>query len=128
MELSLLDEGRPCRGLFPPGDRRTRLAGARCGPSRDPTGLPEARPSPRRLPGVLSQRQERILSKVVQGYLEAGSPLGSKAIAADDALGVGPSTVRNGLAILEEQGLLTHPHTSAGRLPTDAGYRYFVDR
>jgi heat-inducible transcriptional repressor len=76
---------------------------------------------------VLSPRQERILGKVVQGYLEAGQPLGSKALAADSALGVGPSTVRNELAILEELGLLTHPHTSAGRIPTEAGYRLFVD-
>jgi heat-inducible transcriptional repressor len=77
---------------------------------------------------VLTPRQEQILGKVVEGYLEAGQPVGSKAIATDDALGVGSSTVRNELAVLEEQGLLTHPHTSAGRVPTDAGYRYFVDR
>jgi heat-inducible transcriptional repressor len=77
---------------------------------------------------VLSPRQERILELVVEGYLEGGQPLGSKAIAAESALGVGPSTVRYELAMLEEQGLLAHPHTSAGRVPTDAGYRYFVDR
>jgi heat-inducible transcriptional repressor len=77
---------------------------------------------------VLSPRQERILATVVEGYLESGQPLGSKVIAADLQLGVAPSTVRNELAMLEEQGLLAHPHTSAGRIPTDAGYRYFVDR
>jgi heat-inducible transcriptional repressor len=77
---------------------------------------------------VLTPRQERILELVVEGYLEAGQPLGSKAIAAESQLGVGPSTVRYELAMLEEQGLLAHPHTSAGRVPTDAGYRYFVDR
>jgi heat-inducible transcriptional repressor len=77
---------------------------------------------------VLTPRQERILELVVEGYLEGGHPLGSKAIAAESQLGVGPSTVRYELAMLEEQGLLAHPHTSAGRVPTDAGYRYFVDR
>jgi heat-inducible transcriptional repressor len=77
---------------------------------------------------VLTPRQERILETVVQGYLDAGQPQGSKAIAANPELAVGPSTVRNELAILEEQGLLSHPHTSAGRVPTDSGYRYFVDR
>jgi heat-inducible transcriptional repressor len=77
---------------------------------------------------VLTPRQERILELVVEGYLEGGQPLGSKAIAEEAALGVGASTVRYELAMLEEQGLLAHPHTSAGRVPTDAGYRYFVDR
>ena len=77
---------------------------------------------------MLSPRQELILSKVVQGYLDAGQPVGSKAIAADPAIEYGPSTIRNELAQLEEHGLLAHPHTSAGRVPTDAGYRYFVDR
>jgi heat-inducible transcriptional repressor len=77
---------------------------------------------------VLTPRQERILELVVAGYLDLGQPVGSKAIAGAAALGVGSSTVRNELAVLEEQGLLAHPHTSAGRVPTDAGYRYFVDR
>jgi len=77
---------------------------------------------------VLTPRQERILATVVEGYLESGQPLGSKAIAAHPELSAAPSTVRNELAMLEEQGLLAHPHTSAGRVPTDAGYRYFVDR
>jgi heat-inducible transcriptional repressor len=52
----------------------------------------------------------------------------SKTLAADPDLRAGPSTIRNELALLEEHGLLAHPHTSAGRVPTDAGYRYFVDR
>lgn len=75
---------------------------------------------------MLSPRQELILQRVVEEYLELGQPVGSKTLAAD--VGWGPSTIRNELAILEEQGLLEHPHTSAGRVPTDAGYRYFVDR
>lgn len=73
-------------------------------------------------------RQELILRKVVQGYLDSGLPVGSKTLAADPELGCGPSTIRNELALLEENGLLQHPHTSAGRIPTDAGYRFFVDR
>ncbi|WP_259311555.1 heat-inducible transcriptional repressor HrcA [Capillimicrobium parvum] len=77
---------------------------------------------------MLSPRQELILAKVVEVYLEAGQPVGSKAIAADAAIEFGPSTIRNELAQLEEHGLLAHPHTSAGRVPTDSGYRYFVDR
>lgn len=77
---------------------------------------------------MLSPRQEQILSKVVEGYLDAGQPVGSKAIAADPDVEYGPSTIRNELAQLEERGLLAHPHTSAGRVPTDAGVRYFVDR
>ncbi|HEY8585009.1 MAG TPA: heat-inducible transcriptional repressor HrcA [Capillimicrobium sp.] len=77
---------------------------------------------------MLSPRQELILGKVVAGYLDAGQPVGSKAIAADPEIEFGPSTIRNELAQLEERGLLAHPHTSAGRVPTDAGYRYFVDR
>jgi heat-inducible transcriptional repressor len=76
---------------------------------------------------VLSARQELILRKVVEAYAETGNPVGSKALAADPALDCGPSTIRNELAILEEQGLLAHPHTSAGRVPTDQGHRYFVD-
>ena len=67
-----------------------------------------------------------MLRKVVEEYLEAGAPVGSKALAVD--VQWGPSTIRNELASLEELGLLAHPHTSAGRVPTQAGYRYFVDR
>ena len=76
---------------------------------------------------MLSPRQELLLGKVVDGYADAGQPVGSKALAADPEVGCGASTVRNELAVLEELGLLAHPHTSAGRVPTDSGYRYFVD-
>jgi heat-inducible transcriptional repressor len=75
---------------------------------------------------MLTSRQELVLRKVVEGYLEGGLPLGSKALSVD--VQWGPSTIRNELASLEERGLLAHPHTSAGRVPTEAGYRYFVDR
>jgi heat-inducible transcriptional repressor len=77
---------------------------------------------------MLTLRQESILRKVVEGYLRGGHPVGSKTIAADPELQCSPSTVRNELALLEERGLLAHPHTSAGRVPTDAGHRYVVDR
>jgi heat-inducible transcriptional repressor len=75
---------------------------------------------------MLTSRQELVLRKVVEGYLDAGLPVGSKALSVD--VQWGPSTIRNELASLEEMGLLAHPHTSAGRVPTEAGYRYFVDR
>jgi len=77
---------------------------------------------------VLTPRQELLLSKVVEGFNATGQPVGSKALAADPDVSYGPSTIRNELAVLEERGLLAHPHTSAGRIPTDSGYRYFVDR
>ena len=77
---------------------------------------------------MLSPRQELILSKVVVCYQQTEAPVGSKALSADPDLMAGPSTIRNELALLEEHGLLAHPHTSAGRVPTDAGFRYFVDR
>lgn len=77
---------------------------------------------------MLTPRQEAILCAVVESYLRAGQPVASKTIAANPELDCGPSTVRNELAQLEECGLLAHPHTSAGRIPTDAGHRYLVDR
>ena len=73
-------------------------------------------------------RQELILRKVVQEYVDSGVPVGSKTLATDPELACGPSTIRNELALLEEHGFLAHPHTSAGRVPTDSGYRFFVDR
>ncbi len=75
---------------------------------------------------MLTQRQELVLRKVVEEYLDDGAPVGSKSLSAD--VQWGPSTIRHELACLEELGLLAHPHTSAGRIPTEAGYRYFVDR
>lgn len=77
---------------------------------------------------LLTARQELILCKVVEGYLQSGQPVASRTIAADPGLDCGASTVRNELALLEEHDLLAHPHTSAGRVPTDAGHRYVVDR
>jgi heat-inducible transcriptional repressor len=77
---------------------------------------------------VLSPRQELLLRKVVEAYSETGLPVGSKTLATDTDIEAGPSTIRNELSMLEEQGLLAHPHTSAGRVPTDAGHRWYVDQ
>ena len=77
---------------------------------------------------VLSPRQQLILRKVVELHTATGLPVGSKTLAADPDVDCGPSTVRNELAILEERGLLAHPHTSAGRVPTDSGHRFYVDQ
>jgi heat-inducible transcriptional repressor len=75
---------------------------------------------------VLTVRQELVLRKVVDEYLAGGVPVGSKLLASE--VEWGPSTIRGELASLEELGLLAHPHTSAGRIPTEAGYRYFVNQ
>jgi heat-inducible transcriptional repressor len=77
---------------------------------------------------VLTPRQALLLGKVVDGFAATGQPVGSKTLASDPEVTAGPSTIRNELAVLEERGLLAHPHTSAGRVPTDAGYRYYVDQ
>ncbi|HEX5194814.1 MAG TPA: heat-inducible transcriptional repressor HrcA [Solirubrobacteraceae bacterium] len=75
---------------------------------------------------MLTERQDNVLRRLVEAYLDDGAPVGSKALSA--TFEWGPSTIRHELASLEELGLLAHPHTSAGRVPTEAGYRYFVDR
>ena len=76
----------------------------------------------------LTARQEEILARVVESYVATGEPVGSRTLVERGGVEASPSTVRNELAVLEEVGLLTHPHTSAGRIPTEAGYRYHVDR
>ncbi len=77
---------------------------------------------------MLSERQELILRLVVDAYLASAKPVASKELADRREVEWGPSTVRAELAALEAAGLLTHPHTSAGRVPTDSGYRLYVDR
>jgi heat-inducible transcriptional repressor len=76
---------------------------------------------------MLSERQELILRLVVDAYLASARPVASKEVAERPEVEWGPSTVRAELALLEAQGYLTHPHTSAGRVPTDSGYRRYVD-
>ncbi|MBI4308834.1 MAG: hypothetical protein HY591_00730 [Candidatus Omnitrophica bacterium] len=73
------------------------------------------------------ERKERILAIVVSQYIRMVSPVGSQFIAEEYKLDISSATVRNILAELEEEGYLTHPHTSAGRVPTSRGYRYYVD-
>ena len=76
---------------------------------------------------ALTQRQKTILRLATERYISSGVPVSSKAIAATAGFKVSSSTVRNEFAVLEELGYLTHPHTSAGRIPTDLGYRETVD-
>jgi len=76
---------------------------------------------------MLSARQELILQLVVDAYLASAKPVPSKEVAERPEVACGPSTVRAELALLEAGGYLTHPHTSAGRVPTDVGYRRYVD-
>ncbi len=75
-----------------------------------------------------SDRQKLILELVIREYIGSATPVGSRALSENYDLTVSPATVRNDMARLEELGYLTHPHTSAGRMPTDRGYRYFVEQ
>jgi heat-inducible transcriptional repressor len=75
----------------------------------------------------LSERQQAVLRRVVEEFVGTGQPVGSKMLVERSDLRVSPSTVRAELAELENLGLLTHPHTSAGRVPTERGYRYYAD-
>lgn len=75
----------------------------------------------------IQQRKDRILAIVIGQYIKTITPVGSHFLTEEYKLDVSPATVRNILAELEEEGYLTHPHTSAGRIPTQRGYRYYVD-
>src|SRR5689334_24178448 len=77
---------------------------------------------------VLDDRKLAVLRAIVEDYVSTNEPVGSKALADRHNLGVSPATIRNDMAALEEQGYIAQPHTSAGRVPTDKGYRLFVDR
>jgi heat-inducible transcriptional repressor len=81
----------------------------------------------RRTIGPLDLRAQAILRAVIEEYVTTASPVGSQALVERYRLGVSSATVRSVLAELEAAGLLTHPHTSAGRIPTDAGYRFYVE-
>jgi len=76
----------------------------------------------------MQHRQLAILRAIVEDYVATEEPVGSKNLAARHGLGVSPATIRNEMAVLEEAGLITQPHTSAGRIPTNKGYRVFVDK
>ena len=75
----------------------------------------------------LSDRERRVLEAVIQSYVETAEPAGSLTISRRFGLGVSPATIRNTMSDLEEKGYLSHPHTSAGRVPTDVAYRLYVD-
>jgi heat-inducible transcriptional repressor len=75
----------------------------------------------------IEQRREKILCAIVESYIDNATPVGSRAISQMFRWSISPATIRNVMADLEEMGLITHPHTSAGRLPTDKGYRFYVD-
>src|SRR4051795_9430631 len=77
---------------------------------------------------MVEDRKLAVLRAIVEDYVATQEPVGSKALVERHQLGVSPATVRNDMAALEEEGLIAQPHTSAGRVPTDAGYRVFVDR
>jgi heat-inducible transcriptional repressor len=77
---------------------------------------------------VLDDRKLAVLRAIVQDYVSTNEPVGSKTIVDRHNLDVSPATIRNDMAVLEEQGFIVQPHTSAGRVPTDKGYRLFVDR
>lgn len=78
-------------------------------------------------PVDLSPRERQVLEAVVRAYVETAEPAGSRTISKRFGLGVSPATIRNTMADLEEKGFLFHPHTSAGRIPTDLAYRVYVD-
>lgn len=75
----------------------------------------------------LTERERRVLDAVVRTYVETAEPAGSRTVARRSKLGISPATVRNTMSDLEEKGYLCHPHTSAGRMPTDRGYRIYVN-
>jgi len=84
--------------------------------------------SPRPLGEDLTEREVLVLEAVVQAYVETAEPAGSRSVARRSGLGVSPATIRNTMSDLEEKGYLSHPHASAGRVPTDLAYRFHVDQ
>src|SRR5678810_528518 len=75
----------------------------------------------------LSDRSQQLLKLLVEHYIRDGQPVGSRTLSRDVGMGLSAATIRNVMADLEELGFVTSPHTSAGRVPTDKGYRFFVD-
>src|SRR5215510_12410406 len=85
-------------------------------------------PSGRTDPGDLDIRAEEILKSVIQSHVITGEPVGSRTLSRGTGLDLSPATIRNVMSDLEERGLLSQPHASAGRVPTDLAYRLYVDR
>ena len=76
---------------------------------------------------TLDERKEKILNAIIQNYLETGEPVGSRTISKYSDLNLSSATIRNEMSDLEEMGYIIQPHTSAGRIPSDLGYRFYVD-
>ncbi|MBP5294509.1 MAG: HrcA family transcriptional regulator, partial [Lachnospiraceae bacterium] len=75
----------------------------------------------------LDERKKKILKTIIRTYLSTGEPVGSRTISKDPEMSVSSATIRNEMVDLEEMGYIAQPHTSAGRIPTDKGYRFYVD-
>src|SRR5512135_1870621 len=84
-------------------------------------------PVPKPLISELNERSREVFRQIVDAYVETGEPVGSRTLSRRSGLDLSPATIRNVMADLEEAGLLFAPHTSAGRLPTEAGLRLFVN-
>lgn len=78
-------------------------------------------------PSLLSERKKQILKAIVEAHVELGEPVGSKYLTSGGIITCSSATIRNEMAELEEMGYLEQPHTSAGRIPSEAGYRLYVD-
>ena len=76
---------------------------------------------------MLDERKTKILKAIIRNYLETGEPVGSRTISKDSDLNLSSATIRNEMSDLEEMGYILQPHTSAGRIPSDKGYRFYVD-
>ena len=76
---------------------------------------------------VLDERKEKILNTIIKNYLETGEPVGSRTISKSEDINLSSATIRNEMSDLEEMGYILQPHTSAGRIPSDKGYRFYVD-
>lgn len=78
-------------------------------------------------PKIAEERKQKVLQSVIHKYIKTGKPVGSNILTEDYKFGLSPASIRNMMSELEDDGYLTHPHTSAGRIPTDKGYRKYVD-
>ena len=78
-------------------------------------------------PAELSERERTVLEAIIRSYVETAEPVGSRTLSRRFGLGVSPATIRNAMSDLEEKGYLFHPHTSAGRIPTELAYRVYVN-
>ncbi len=79
-----------------------------------------------RLEGALTGRDQEILNSIVRAYIETGEPVGSRTISKRRQDGLSPASIRNAMADLEDEGYLSQPHTSAGRMPTEKAFRFYV--